>query len=73
MVHTIRVDARVRQAAIDANNPIPYAKLQNGDMSPQDPLYHADCLCGLYREAQQTRFGSVVVEKKNDIMALSFQ
>ena len=57
-VQTFRLDAKVRKAAIDTDNTILYAKLQNGDMCAQDAVYHTDCLCQLYRDAQQSRIGS---------------
>ena len=69
---TFSLDARVRQAAIDSNNVILYAKLQNGDMCAQDAVYHADCLCKLYREAQRQRLGDVSDHKSQQLHGLAF-
>ena len=71
-VMTFNLDSRVRQAAKDTNNRVLYAKLQKGDMCAQDALYHATCLCKLYREANKAKFGAKMDEIKRNCHDLAF-
>ena len=57
-VRTFRLDAKVRRDAIDTGNTILYSKMQNGDMCAQNAEYHTECLCKLYRDAENSRIGT---------------
>ena len=50
-VMTFRTDRRVRKCALQLNNTMLLAKLENGDLIAQEALYHGTCLCDLYRKA----------------------
>ena len=41
-------------------------------MCAQDALYHADCLCQLYRDAQKSRIGKEVNENDRKLHGLAF-
>ena len=69
---TFKLDARVRSAAKDTDNTLLYAKLQNGDMCAQVALYHSECLCQLYREANNARIGADVQDKNRKCHGLAF-
>ena len=53
-VMTFRLDKRVRRCALLTQNTMLLAKLENGDLIAQDALYHAICLCDLYRKSEST-------------------
>ena len=71
-VTTFKLDARVRRAAKDTNNTILYSKLQNGDMCAQDAVYHSECICKLYRDANKVRFGADTNEENRKLHGLAF-
>ena len=71
-VTTFQLDARVRSAAKDTNNTALYSKLQNGDLCAQDALYHSECLCKLYRDANNSRIGAVTNDRNRKYHGLAF-
>ena len=53
-VTTLRLDARVRQSALELQDTVLLAKLSVGDLISQEAVYHSNCLNSLYYRARKS-------------------
>jgi len=73
LVHSFRVDQRVRRCAKLLDDTILYAKLQQGDMIAQDAQYHRKCILELYRNASTKKLEGYYTDEQRQLHGIAFQ
>ena len=72
LVHSFRLDQRVRRCAKLLDDTYLYAKLQQGDMIAQDAQYHRKCILELYRNASKRKLEGCYTDDQRQLQGIAF-
>ena len=72
LVQSFRLDWRVRRCAKFLEDSFLHAKLQNGEMISQDPVYHKTGLCNLYRTASNKQLRGYFPDEQRRLSGIDF-